>query len=53
MQKYKVILTIEVNTEAADHEEAESIALDCADWANADIEVFCTDTEVINIEEAE
>jgi hypothetical protein len=40
MNKYKVIITIEVNTEAADHEEAETIALDCADWANAEIEVL-------------
>lgn len=46
MNEYKVILTIEVNTEATDHEEAETIALDCADWSNADI-------EVIEIEEAE
>ena len=40
MNKYKVIITIEVNTEADSHEEAEMIALDCADWANADIEVL-------------
>jgi len=40
MPKYRVIFTIEVNTEAADHEEAEQIALDCADWSNAEIEVL-------------
>jgi len=40
MPKFNVIFTIEVNTEAADHEEAEMIALDCADWGNADIEVL-------------
>ena len=40
MAKYRVIITIEVNTEAEDHEEAEMIALDCADWANAEIEVL-------------
>jgi hypothetical protein len=40
MSKYKVIITIEVNTEADSHEEAEMIALDCADWANAEIEVL-------------
>ncbi len=44
MPKFKVIFTIEVNTEAADHEEAEMIALDCADWANADIEVLEEET---------
>jgi len=40
MPKYKVIITIEVNTEADSHEEAKMIALDCADWANAEIEVL-------------
>ena len=40
MRQYKVILTIEVNTEAADEDEAHMIALDCADWANADVEVL-------------
>tara|TARA_R100000742_G_C4267098_1_gene85252 strand:- start:830 stop:1006 length:177 start_codon:yes stop_codon:yes gene_type:complete len=40
MPKYKIIFTIEVNTEAADYEEAEMIARDCVDWANADIEVL-------------
>ena len=40
MRQYKVILTIEVNTEAADEDEAQMIALDCADWSNADIEVL-------------
>ena len=40
MTEYKVIFTIEVNTLAANKEEAEQIALDCADWGNADIEVL-------------
>jgi|TARA_R100000152_G_C6706163_1_gene134704 hypothetical protein len=40
MPKFKVIFTIEVNTEAVDHQEAEMIALDCADWGNANIEVL-------------
>jgi len=40
MPNYKVIITIEVNTEADSHEEAEMIALDCADWANAEIEIL-------------
>lgn len=40
MQMYKVIITIEVNTEAADEDEARMIALDCADWGNADVEVL-------------
>jgi len=40
MRQYKVIFTIEVNTEAADEDEAQMIAFDCADWANADIEVL-------------
>jgi len=39
MPRYKVTITIEVNTEAADEHEAETIALDCADWGNADISV--------------
>ena len=38
MPKYKVIFTIEVNTLAANEEEAEQIALDCADWGNAEVE---------------
>ena len=40
MRQYKVIFTIEVNTEAADEDEAHMIALDCADWANADVEIL-------------
>ena len=40
MSKYKVIFTIEVNTEAADEDEAHMIALDCADWSNADVEIL-------------
>ena len=39
MKEYKVIFTIEVNTLAANKEEAEQIALDCADWGNAEVEV--------------
>lgn len=39
MNKYKVTLTIEVNTEASDEYEARNIALDCADWGNVDIEI--------------
>ena len=40
MKQYKVIFTIEVNTEAADEEDAHMTALDCADWANADVEIL-------------
>ena len=40
MPEYKVIFTIEVNTLAANEEEAEQIALDCADWSNAEVEVL-------------
>tara|TARA_R100000149_G_C5778024_1_gene75312 strand:- start:418 stop:555 length:138 start_codon:yes stop_codon:yes gene_type:complete len=40
MTKYKVIFTIEVNTEAEDEDEAQMIAFECADWANADIEIL-------------
>lgn len=40
MPEYKVIFTIEVNTHAANEEEAEQIALDSADWANAEVEVL-------------
>ena len=45
MANYKVILTIEVNTEAVDEDEAQVIALDCADWGNADIEVLEVENE--------
>ncbi len=40
MPEFKVVFTIEVNTEAADEDEARIIALDCADWSNADVEVL-------------
>ena len=40
MRQYKVIFTIEVNTEATDEDEAHIIALDCADWGNADVEIL-------------
>lgn len=40
MRQYKVIFTIEVNTEAADEDEAQMIAFECADWGNADIEIL-------------
>lgn len=40
MPRYKVIFTIEVNTDAESHEEAEQIAFECADWGNAEIEVL-------------
>ena len=40
MRQYKVIFTIEVSTEAADEDEAQVIAFDCADWANAEIEIL-------------
>lgn len=46
MNKYKVTLTIEVTTEASDDNEAKDIALDCADWGNADIEVEELDEDV-------
>ena len=45
MGTYKVIFTIEVNTEAKDFEEAQMIALDCADWSNADVEVLEVENE--------
>lgn len=45
MRQYKVIFTIEVNTEAADEDEAQMIALDCADWANADVEILEAEDE--------
>tara|TARA_R100001510_G_C7531830_1_gene122949 strand:+ start:106 stop:249 length:144 start_codon:yes stop_codon:yes gene_type:complete len=47
MPEYKVIFTIEVNTLAENEEEAEQIALDCADWSNASVEVL----EKVNDEE--
>ena len=40
MRQYKVIFTIEVNTAATDEDEAHMIALDCADWGNADVEIL-------------
>ena len=45
MRQYKVIFTIEVNTEAENEEDAHMIALDCADWANADVEILEKDEE--------
>jgi len=46
MNKYKVTFTIEVNTEASDESEAMNIALDCADWGNADVDVEELDEDV-------
>ena len=45
MPEYKVIFTIEVNTKAADEDEAREIAFECADWGNADIEVLEQEAE--------
>ena len=39
MPMYKVIATIEVNTEAEDEDEALEIGIECLDWGNADITV--------------
>tara|TARA_R100000329_G_C7529426_1_gene186746 strand:+ start:43 stop:183 length:141 start_codon:yes stop_codon:yes gene_type:complete len=39
MPMYKVIATIEVNTEAEDEAEALEIGIECLDWSNADITV--------------
>ena len=39
MPMYKVIATIEVNTEAEDEAEALEIGTECLDWGNADITV--------------
>lgn len=50
MNKYKVTITIEVNTEAVDYEEAEAIALDCFDIYSTD--EAKADIKVTQIEEA-
>ena len=36
---FKITATIEVTTEAKDHEEATVIGTDCLDWSNANIVV--------------
>lgn len=45
MPMYKVIATIEVNTEAEDEAEALEIGTECLDWGNADITVEETDDD--------
>ena len=45
MPMFKIIATIEVNTEAADHAEAREIGMDCLDWSNADIQVLEVEDE--------
>ena len=40
MPMFKIIATIEVTTEAEDHDEAQMIGMDCLDWSNADIQVL-------------
>lgn len=50
MPMFKIIATIEVNTEAADHAEAQQIGMDCLDWSNADIQVLEDDAELEHIE---
>jgi len=40
MPRYKIICTIEVETEAEDWEEAEAIGIDCMDWSNANYETL-------------
>tara|TARA_B100000902_G_scaffold289097_1_gene275330 strand:- start:9593 stop:9769 length:177 start_codon:yes stop_codon:yes gene_type:complete len=39
MKMFKITATIEVTTEAKDHEEATVIGTDCLDWSNANIVV--------------
>ena len=39
MPMYKVIATIDVNTEADDEAEALEIGTECLEWGNADITV--------------
>ena len=45
MPMYRIIATIEVTTEAENHEEAEDIGRDCLDWSNACIEVLEEDDD--------